>query len=85
MGGSGPIHDSRKKYHYKDVLRIVSSIHSLNNCIDKQFFQRKVNKMNCDEHHGIETKVANDIIKDYEKEKRENKTDRLKYLRTKNE
>ena len=82
---TGVASEDRKKQPYKEVQRIVSSIPSLNNCIDKQFFQRKVNKLNPDEHHQIETNIANEIIKDYEKEKRANKTSRLKFLRTKSE
>ncbi|CDW87413.1 UNKNOWN [Stylonychia lemnae] len=72
-----------KNLEYDKVKRIVSSIPSLNECIDKDYFQQIIDKMNKKKIDQVETHISNQVIVNYEKEKEKSKVARFKYLKKK--
>ncbi|CDW71946.1 UNKNOWN [Stylonychia lemnae] len=65
------------------IAFIVSSIPSLNECIDKDYFQQIIDKMNKKKIDQVETHISNQVIVNYEKEKEKSKVARFKYLKKK--
>ena len=57
--------DVRKLYQnqpYQKVLELVQSNPSLNECIDKKQFQKKINNLPQEEMNKIENEIAEDIL-----------------------
>lgn len=69
---------------YALTLQFLSSLQSLNNCVDKRDFQRQVDSMDKEELHRLETELADKIIQEYEVQKKEIKEARYQYLKMKN-
>ena len=50
---------------YDEIKKIVASLPSLNNCLDKEEVQSLINKVDTDMINNLETEIATDIIKKY--------------------
>ena len=55
--------------NYKNVLETVQSITSINECLDKYSFQKKVNNLPQEQMNKIETNIAEDILWTYSQKK----------------
>jgi hypothetical protein len=64
--------DLRKAYNgliYDRVLETVQAIPSLNECLDKETFQKKINNLPLEHLNKIESQIAEDILMTYTSKK----------------
>jgi len=64
--------DLRKAYEgmkYGKVLDTVQAIPSLNECLDKKAFQKKINNLPIEHFDKVEGEIAEDILKTYASKK----------------
>lgn len=66
---------------YQKVLEIVQSIPSINECLDKNQFQKKVNKLASEQRNKIEMDIAEDILWTYSRKKFHYQSARNKFFK----
>ena len=67
------------------VKKLVNSLPSLNECIDKKHFQKLIDEINKQKILEVETHISNKVIANYEKEKEKSKVARFNYLKSKSQ
>jgi len=74
---------SYKNLPYEKVLELVQSIPSLNECLDKKEFQKKVNYLPDEHLTKIENEIAEEILQKYASYKWQYQSERNKYFKSK--
>jgi hypothetical protein len=72
-----------KNLDFSKVKKIVSSLPSLNECIDKDYFQTVIDTLNKKKLDHVETHISNVVISNYEKEKCKSQVARFRFLKKK--
>eukprot|EP00347_Sterkiella_histriomuscorum_P016838 403351660 len=73
-----------RRMNFEQINQFLSTLQTLNNCTDKDDFQKQVDNIEPDILHKIETELAQKIIEEYEVQKQEIKDARFHYLKLKN-